>query len=143
MPDSVSLCLPRDSRYYAVARLVVGGMAAPLDLSYDALDDLQLAITSLLDHDELAPVPAGDDGDNLLGEVHLRLSIDDERLVAAIGSFVAGSVDRAFDRSAQLGGELDLRRMLDTIVDDVHVGADADGDEGEWITLTKLLRAHA
>lgn len=135
MPDTVALSFPRDSRYYAVARLVVGGMAAPLEMSYDALDDLQLAISSLLDHEDLAL-----DGDGEAGDVRLRLEVDDHQLVAAIGSFASGSLDRAFERSARQGGEMGLRRLLDTIVDDVTVKDDA---EGEWITLTKQVKALA
>jgi anti-sigma regulatory factor (Ser/Thr protein kinase) len=135
MSDTVSLSFPRDSRYYAVARLVVGGMAAPLEMSYDALDDLQLAISSLLDHEDLAL-----DGDGSTGDVRLRLEVDESQLVAALGSFASGSLDRAFERSAQQGGEMGLRRLLDTIVDDVRVTDDSDG---EWITLTKHVKALA
>lgn len=135
MADSVALSFPRDSRYYAVARLVVGGMAAPLEMSYDALDDLQLAISSLLDHEDLA-LDAGDGA----GDVQLRLEVDDHQLVAALGSFASGSLERAFERSAQQGGEMGLRRLLDTIVDGVTV---TDDEHGEWITLTKQVRALA
>lgn len=133
MSDSVLLSFPRDSRYYAVARLVVGGIAAPLQMSYDALDDLQLAISSLLDHEDLA-LGAPDE------EVQLRLTVDDRQLAAAIGSFASGSLERAFDRSALQGGEMGLRRLLDTIVDDVDV---TNTDGGEWITLTKHVKALA
>lgn len=135
MTDTVSLSFPRESRYYGVARLVVGGMAAPLQMSYDALDDLQLAISSLLDHEDLAPQAQGGDG-----LVHLRLEVDDHQLVAAIGGFAAGSLDRAFARSEQQGGEMGLQRLLDTIVDEVAVNDDGDG---EWVTLTKLVKAVA
>jgi anti-sigma regulatory factor (Ser/Thr protein kinase) len=135
MSDTVSLSFPRDSRYYAVARLVVGGMAAPLEMSYDALDDLQLAISSLLDHEDLALDGAGQSGD-----VRLRLEVDDAQLVAALGSFATGSLDRAFERSAQQGGEMGLQRLLDTIVDEVNVSGE---DDGEWITLTKQVKALA
>lgn len=135
MSDTVALSFPRDSRYYAVARLVVGGMAAPLEMSYDALDDLQLAISSLLDHEDLALDGGGEGGD-----VQLRLEVDEHQLVAALGSFASGSLDRAFERSAQQGGEMGLRRLLDTIVDEVSVSDDADG---EWITLTKQVKALA
>ena len=139
MTETVALSFPRDSRYYAVARLVVGGMAAPLQMSYDALDDLQLAISSLLDHEDLTPlVPA--DGVEDDGQVHLRLDVDDDRLVASIGSFAAGSLERAFEHSAQQGGDLGLRRLLDTIVDDVRVETQSDG---EWVTLTKHVKALA
>lgn len=132
MADTVALSFPRDSRYYAVARLVVGGMAAPLEMSYDALDDLQLAISSLLDHEDLATAGSHD--------VQLRLEVGDDQLVASIGSFTSGSVDRAFERSATAGGELGLRRLLDTIVDAVVVEPDGDN---EWVTLTKRVKAMA
>ncbi|MCW2921501.1 MAG: hypothetical protein JWL76_1375 [Thermoleophilia bacterium] len=137
MSDTVALSFPRDSRYYAVARLVVGGMAAPLQMSYDALDDLQLAISSLLDHEELATQGATADG---LGDVQLRLEVDEHQLVAGLGAFATGSLDRAFQRSAEQGGEMGLQRLLDTIVDDVSVGAE---DDGEWVTLTKRVKALA
>ncbi|MBC7461707.1 MAG: hypothetical protein H7287_10130 [Thermoleophilia bacterium] len=133
MSDSVLLSFPRDSRYYAVARLVVGGIAAPLQMSYDELDDLQLAISSLLDHEDLA-LGAPDE------EVQLRLTVDDRQLSAAIGCFAVGSLDRAFERSAQQGGEMGLRRLLDTIVDDVAVDSSSGG---EWVTLTKHVKALA
>jgi anti-sigma regulatory factor (Ser/Thr protein kinase) len=137
MSDTVALSFPRDSRYYAVARLVVGGMAAPLQMSYDALDDLQLAISSLLDHEELATQGATADG---LGDVQLRREVDEHQLVAGLGAFATGSLDRAFERSAEQGGEMGLQRLLDTIVDDVSVAAESDG---EWVTLTKRVKALA
>jgi hypothetical protein len=135
MTDFVALRFPRDSRYYAVARLVVGGMAAPLQMSYDALDDLQLAISSLLDHEDLtlAPGAGGDD-------VELRLEVSDAELVASIGTFAPGSLDRAFERSGDQGGELGLKRLLDTIVDGVDVATDGDG---ERVSLTKRVKALA
>ena len=141
MSDSVSLSFPRDSRYYAVARLVVGGMAAPLQMSYDALDDLQLAISSLLDHEDLAISGGGSAGPaDIDDSVSLRLEVDEHQLVAALGSFSTGSLDRAFERSAQQGGEMGLRRLLDTIVDDVNVATE---DGGEWVTLTKRVKVSA
>jgi anti-sigma regulatory factor (Ser/Thr protein kinase) len=133
MSDSVLLSFPRDSRYYAVARLVVGGMAAPLQMSYDALDDLQLAISSLLDHEDLA-LGAPDE------EVQLRLTVDERQLTAALGSFATGSLDRAFDRATDQGGEVGLRRLLDTIIDEVSVESAGDG---EWVSLTKHVKALA
>ncbi len=138
MSDTVALSFPRDSRYYAVARLVVGGMAAPLQMSYDALDDLQLAISSLLDHEELATTTVADDG---LGDVRLRLEVDEHQLVAALGTFAEGSLDRAFERSSDEQGEgVTLKRLLSTIVDDVRVASESDG---EWVTLTKRVKALA
>src|SRR6476661_5076703 len=116
MTDTVTLSFPRDSRCYAVARLVVGGMAAPLQMSFDALDDLQLAISSLLDHEDLTSS----------GELQLRLDVEDGRLSASLGTFATGSVEAAFQRSIAGDGGLGLRKLLDTIVDEVTVGAGGD-----------------
>lgn len=127
--ETVVLSFPRKSEYFAVARLVVGGLAAPLQMSYDALDDLQLAISSLLDNEDL---PAAE-------ELTLRLQVDDGCMRASLGRFPADSVDTAFHRSTDKGGELGLRKLLDTIVDEVQVAPDGDGHE--WVTLTKRVGA--
>lgn len=134
MADTVSLSFPRDTRYYAVARLVVGGMAAPLQMSYDALDDLQLAISSLLDHEDLAV----SDGE---GDISLRLHVADDQLVASLGAFKPGGLNQAFARpTPEGGGDLGLRRLLDTIIDEVTVEEVGDS---EWVTLTKRVKAMA
>ena len=127
--ETVVLSFPRKSQYFGVARLVVGGLAAPLQMSYDALDDLQLAISSLLDNEDL---PAAD-------ELTLRLHVGTDNMRASLGGFPLDSVDGAFDRSSDKGGELGLRKLLDTIVDEVEVVADGDGQE--WVTLTKRVGA--
>jgi hypothetical protein len=44
---AVSLTLPGE-RYMGVARLVTAGVAARLDLSFDAIDDVQLAVELVL-----------------------------------------------------------------------------------------------
>jgi anti-sigma regulatory factor (Ser/Thr protein kinase) len=128
--DTVTLEFPREARYLSVARLVVGGMAAPLDMSYDALDDLQLAISSLLDNDTLTSN----------GDITLRLDLGDGWLRASIGEFETKSLDGALlDSNSEGEGEsknLDLRRLLETIVDEVSV----DGN-GAWVTLTKHVKA--
>lgn len=127
--DTVTLSFPRKSQYYAVARLVVGGMAAPLNMSYDALDDLQQAISHLLDSEDL-PVA---------GDLTLQLDVGEDSMAASIGGFQLDSVDAAFERSEQTaGGEFGLRRILDTFVDSVEVDR---RDTGEWVTLTKRVKA--
>ena len=49
--DSITLSLPHAKPYHGVARLVVGGLAARLELSYEHLEDLQLALESVLERD--------------------------------------------------------------------------------------------
>jgi anti-sigma regulatory factor (Ser/Thr protein kinase) len=128
--DLVILSIPRSPRYYGVARLVVGGLASGLELPYDALDDVQLAIGSLLDSDALEAV----------GDVTLRLHVADGTLTATLGSFDSGAIAKAFEASADSESEpeLGLRRLLDTIVDAVDIQTEDDGD---WITLTKRVPA--
>lgn len=126
--DTVVLRFPRKAQYYSVARLVVGGLAAPLQMSYDALDDLQLAVSTLLDSHEL-------DADH---ELTLRIEVGPERMQASLGAFATGVVAGAFEQSSERGGDFDLRRLLDTIVDDVSIN---EIDDAEWVTLTKLVKA--
>jgi hypothetical protein len=47
--DRISITLPADGRFRAVSTLVLGGIGSRLDLPYERMDDLQLAILSLLD----------------------------------------------------------------------------------------------
>lgn len=126
--DTVVLRFPRKAQYYSVARLVVGGLAAPLQMSYDALDDLQLAVSTLLDSQEL-------DADH---ELTLRIQVGPDSMQASLGAFGTGVVAGAFERSNERGGEFDLRRLLDTIVDDVAIH---EIDSTEWVTLTKHVKA--
>lgn len=128
MSDTIILRIPRNVRYYGIARMVVGGVAAGIELPYDTLDDVQLAIGSLLDNRHL-------EGDDIV-DVHLDVS--DERIAAKLGPFHEGSLDRAMSASHDAGGDMDLRRLLETIVDDVDVST---GDDGEWVTLTRQVPA--
>lgn len=56
--DEIALELPVDPALIGVARLVVGGLGARLDLPFEALDDLQLVIETVLSA-EAAPGVAG------------------------------------------------------------------------------------
>ena len=50
--DTVEITIPRERDFSIVAELVIGGIAARHDVTLEALDDLQLALGSLLEHDE-------------------------------------------------------------------------------------------
>ena len=50
--DEFTIQIPRERPFSAVADLVVGGIAARHDVTLDVLDDLQLALDSLLEHDD-------------------------------------------------------------------------------------------
>jgi hypothetical protein len=105
--ETISLTLPADPRYATVARIVVGGLAARLNFSYESLDDLQLAVETVLAEERLL----ADDS------VTLELDVGEGSLGVAIGP-----VDPAAARSTLDGsGDLSLRVVLDAVVDETAV----------------------
>ena len=117
--DEITLTLPRLRPYTRIAHLVLGGLAVRLDLTFESLEDLQLALAGLLDR------PDGD------GFVTLTLRVEPECIRASVGPFDDG-VRAELERDE--GEEVGLRRVLDTVVDDVALGSRADG---YWVELTK------
>jgi hypothetical protein len=47
-PDRIVLAVPADRRTRDVVRLILGGLGARIGLSYERLDDLQLAVSRLV-----------------------------------------------------------------------------------------------
>jgi hypothetical protein len=50
--DTVTLLVPRDHSFLPLLHMVLGGIGLRHDLSFDALDDLQLAVDNILAEDE-------------------------------------------------------------------------------------------
>jgi hypothetical protein len=106
--DTISLTMPTDARFKGVATLVLGGIGSRVDLPYDRMDELQLAVLSILESGK---------GDN----VSMRVEAGDETITVSVGPLVEGSVtDEA------------LARVLARLVDDV-TSERRDGEE--WLTL--------
>jgi anti-sigma regulatory factor (Ser/Thr protein kinase) len=122
-PDTITLTLPPEREFQRVAHLVLGGLAVRLNLTLEALEDLQLALDGLLDSGAAEE------------EVTLELSVVDGAIEASVGPFRARSVQRALDAK---GDGVGLRRVLDTVVDHVEV---EERDDGEWVQLTKRIDA--
>jgi hypothetical protein len=120
MIDEVRLALPAQEDFRPVAHLVVGGLAARRELTYDVLEDLQVAFDALL--------ACRDDE----GEIVVSLSVDDGELRASVGPFTADAVAQ-LDRGP---GELPLRRVLETVCDSVTV---AERDGASWVDLRKQV----
>jgi hypothetical protein len=116
LPDEITLTLPADEAFHPVAHLVLGGLAARLDVTIEHLEDLGLAVDSLL---ERAP------GRN----VTLLVRVLDGELRTLVGPFV--SIRAELNQEA--GDALDLRRILGTVCDKVEI---VDRDGGEWVELT-------
>ena len=119
-PDEITLRLPRHRQFFGVAHLVVGGLAVRLDLNYDQLEDVQVAITELLEQRE------SDD------EITLSVRVEDDRITAVVGPFdetLEGDLARSDDG-------VGLRRVLDTVVDSVEV---TNRGGRPWVELTKAV----
>jgi hypothetical protein len=113
--DEITLTLPRDREFHRVAHLVLGGLALRLELTIETLEDLQLALSAILDRAKSE------------GEVTVRLSQEAGTLVTRIGP-----VDLSDELAREDDDSLSLHRILFTVVDDVQV-------EGDYVVLTKKV----
>ena len=111
--------IPRERPFGTVAGLVLGGVAARHDLTLDVLDDLQLAIETLLDR--------SDDE----GEVSVVLRVDPGRIDASIGPFTR---ENLAELEHEADDTLGMRRVLETAVDSVEL---QERDGGCWVELHK------
>jgi hypothetical protein len=118
MTDEITLTIPPRQDFHRVAHLVLGGLAVRMDLTIESLEDLQIALDSILD---------GTDADGQ--PVTVRMSVRDGALETVIGPLpmrLLNEVEREHD------GELGLRRVLESTVDDILV-------DGDTIRLTKKV----
>lgn len=120
MTDEITLTLPRERPYFGIAHLVLGGLAVRLDLTFEHLEDLQLALDGVLDRRD-----AGDE------DVTVTVRVEDDTLTTRIGPFDAERLKSELD--AGDGEGIGLRRLLDTVVDSAVM-------DGRYIELTKAVR---
>jgi hypothetical protein len=116
--DEIELVLPAQEDFHHIARLVVGGLAARLELTYEQLEDMEVALDALLRCRD-------DEGDLTVG-----LAVDGDSVRTTVGPFADGALDELDSDSSSLG----LRRVLETVTDSVEV---EQRDGGSWVRLTK------
>jgi hypothetical protein len=117
--DEIILTIPREEPFNEVAHLVLGGVAARLDLTFESIDDLETALDAVLERAAEA------------GDVTVTLRLADDAIVTRVGPFAADRLRAELERDA--ADHVTLRRILDTVVDSYEL--DADG----WLELTKGL----
>jgi anti-sigma regulatory factor (Ser/Thr protein kinase) len=116
--DEITLTIPRDADFHRVAHLVLGGLAVRMDLTVENLEDLQIALDSILGRSEL------EDGD-----ITVRMALRDGALETRVGPLPRDLLDEI---EREQDHELSLRRVLESTVDDVHV-------DGASVRLTKKV----
>ena len=122
--DEIALVIPADEDFRPIAHLVVSGLALRLDLTYDGLEDVQVAVEALLG--------LRDDAE----EVVVAVRIDEEELGVAVGPLPADAVEELDREETELG----LGRVLSTVSDSFRV---SERDDGCWVELTKRMTATA
>ena len=121
--DEIRLTLPADRDFFRVAHLVLGGLAVRLNLTFESLEDLQLALDGLLERE-----PGH-------GEVTVCVTVK-----AGVIETLVGPISDHAGLSAELergpGDGVTLRRILDAVVDDVAL---EPRDGGHWVRVTKRV----
>jgi anti-sigma regulatory factor (Ser/Thr protein kinase) len=118
--DQITLTLPAERDFHRVAHLVLGGLAVRLNLTFEHLEDLQLALDGLLDHQSEED------------DVTVCIRIREGAIETDVGPFRDDRVRTELERDS--GNDVGLKRVLDTVVDRVEVTA---RDGGNWVRLTK------
>ena len=125
--DRIELTTPVGPSWEAVIRMVLGGIADRLDLGFDQLDDLQLAVERLL---------AEGDPQN---PVTLSFELSPGGVRTRIGPLRDTALAEALQGPEPPPGELTLPRILSTVVDSYGVEEVADGHL--VVRLEKLVRS--
>jgi len=120
MTDEITLTFPRGAEFRSVPHLVLGGLAVRLELTVENLEDLQLALDALLGRA---------DPEAELGDLTVRMRVHDHELLTIVGPLARGVLN---ELERDPGDGIDLRRVLESTVDDVHV-------DGDSVRLTKRV----
>ena len=124
--DRILLTIPRGEGFENVAQLVLAGVAARLNLTYEVMDDLGTALSTLLER-------RGEQG-----ELTVELDVGEDVVTATLGPFepeaLRGSLERESDDS------VGLRRVLETVSDGFRV---FEREGSSWIELTKSVETVA
>jgi anti-sigma regulatory factor (Ser/Thr protein kinase) len=124
--NTIRLKIPHRPPYHGVALLVVGGLAARLDLSYEKLEDLQLALENVLENGEYVSE----------AQVTVELDVLDDSLSLVVGPLDGAAVRTALEDDRD--DRISLGRLLDTLVEGVTIES---RDDGDWLRLDKRVSA--
>jgi hypothetical protein len=120
--DEITLRIPGEKDFHRVAYFVVGGLAVRLDLTFEHLEDLNLALDGLLGW-------CAEDTD-----LTVTVKVDDDDLETTLGPFPDQRLTRYLSREREGVG---LRRLLETVTDGFTV---SQHNGGEWVALHKRVR---
>jgi hypothetical protein len=106
--DTILLTFPSRASYRGIPSLVLGGVGSRLDLPFERMDDLQLAVLSMLD------ASSGD-------ETSVEIQAENDRVAVSVGPL-----------RADAGDDRGLGLVLERLTDGVER---ARRDDGAWLTV--------
>ena len=118
--DKIALTLPADDAFQRVAHLVLGGLASRHDLTVETLEELTLALDTVLER-------YGD----AIDQVTVQMGIADGVITMDVGPFGEDEFRSEIESESD---DLDVHRILSAVCDGVSV---SDRDGGHWVELTK------
>jgi hypothetical protein len=124
MTDAVSLTVPYARPYYAVVRLVVGGFASRLDVPYEHLEDVHIALESVLTNEAYAARDV----------VTVDIRDAGGGLEVTVGPLLGQTLASDLAREVDEAGGVDLRRLLTTLMGAFEID---HRDGSDWLRMTK------
>jgi hypothetical protein len=121
--EALVLNVNNERRFYGLVRLVISGLASQLDLPYEQIDDLQLAVETVLARDSRQ-------GD----EITLRIEARDDSIVVWLSP-----VDEHDPADAE-SDEIGLDRVLGNLVDAVEI---VSSNDQRWLCLQQRIPSRA
>jgi hypothetical protein len=129
--DTVTLRVPRERAYLPLLHMVLGGIATRQDLSFDDLDDVQLAVDSVVAEDDTGQ-----------SDLTMTVTVDAETLTIALAPLTNPDLHetlRLGEVPAEAEGRcLDVCMLLRSLVDHYEL---QDLDEASFaVEMRKRLR---
>jgi anti-sigma regulatory factor (Ser/Thr protein kinase) len=118
--DEVTLTLPAQEDFRHVAHLVVGGLGARREMTYEELEDLQVAFDAIL--------ACRDDDEDII----VTMSIEGGVVRASVGPFDEAALEQLDEGPDGLAP----RRVIETVCDSVSL---TERDGGAWVEVTKRV----
>ena len=119
MSDEITLVVPAQEDFRPIVHLVIGGLAVRLDLTFEHLEDLEVALDALLER------PLTEEA------LTVRVQVLEGELRTTVGPFAGERLRAELERGPDEG--VSLRRILDTVVDAYEL------DKEGWLELVKRV----
>ena len=123
--ERIELEAPLSGDFQAVVRLIIGGIAERVDFAFEEIDDLQLAVERLL-------AEAGSEG-----SVRISFEVGNGSIRTRVGPLREGAIAGALQGPPAAAGELNLKRILQTVVDSFGV---EESDGGRVVVRLEKLK---